>query len=497
MTTPLQDPHVPFEAKIRDFLLRHHLLTEGQGEPRFREWGVGLSGGGDSVFLAYFLSRLCPSSVSLSLVHFNHRTHPGKNLEDAEFVRDFSRKVGVPLDYGESPSKETHRPGISETVLREERQYYFQGLLKSRPKMALFLAHQRDDRIETVLANLFRGGGPRSIIGISPVTRKRVFRPLLEIGREEIRTFLLQSAIPFRNDPENTNMAHLRNRTRHELRAAIDGFFPPHGTSHLSRLADLMERELQGPSLSPALLCRRESAGIIGFSLFLYKSLRPSAQGDFLRALLNRQSDLGIPVPPERNLLRTLDNSDPGTNRQNFPLGVGWSISIVFGQADLVYKYPGTDKWHLELNRTRVPDFLASRNIALPRGGSLLFSRTDPQESETPQKVRAGISVRVRLCGENSPDSSFSVRYWSPGLGLFPEPESPVHKTVAAFWKDRSLAWARKLRLPILCRGPRALWIPCILDRSGHLPDNGPGEDIQITFQERERSEWKKFLENP
>lgn len=498
MTNPSPDPLAPFEPGIRDFLLRHDLLTQDASPPLFREWAVAVSGGGDSVFLCHLLKRLAPPSVALFFLHFNHHTDKKKNGEDLSFVRELSERIGACFHSGESPSPELSRPGISETILRQERHVFFEDFLRTHPRSALFLGHQLDDRIETILANLFRGGGPRSLIGIAPSSSGRIFRPLLAFGRQEIRKALDLSGLSYREDPANTDPAHLRNRIRLILRGEIDRFFPPNGTRHLAHLGTLMERETSPPDLFPSLLCENETPGRIRFSFFMYRSMRPSTQGLFIRTLLNRQRLHGLPIPTERNLLRSLEQADPEKPFRSFPLGKEWALSLVFGRADLVYQYPETETWRYDLSPSILRESSAPLRIPLPRGGVLFLDR-EPIGEETGQR-RSIPGQRTSFCVPSSTDQvspPLFLRYWESGLRVFSGEEVLSPPTVSSFWKDRPMTSSVKALLPVLCRGPLALWIPGILDRTDLLPQTGAGSKVTLTYQSRERSEWKKFLENP
>ncbi len=497
MTIPLPDPFALFESKVVEFLLRHNLLTANGSPPRFREWAVAVSGGGDSVFLCHLLKRLVPPAVSLNILHFNHRTDERKNREDQDFVESLSKMLDLPFLAGFSPSSEGSRRGLSETVLRQERHAFFDTYLSTHPQAALFLGHQLDDRIETILANLFRGGGPRSLVGIAEESRGRIYRPLLEFEREEIRHVLVFSGLSYRDDPANMDPAHLRNRIRHNLRGEIDRFFPPHGTRHLGHLATLMERETSLPPLSSSLLCEEERPGQVRFSLFLYHSLRPSAQGLFLRTLLNRQKSFGLPIPPERNLLRTLELSDPEKKLLNYPLGKDWEFSIVFGRADLIYKYPETDTWRYDLISGIHRDDFTSVTLALPRGGTLLIGSTPASVDRMKRSGGPGMTTSIILTEGTATEDSFSLRYWASGLQVLPDREEASPKSVSSIWKNRPWPFARKFLVPVLCRGPYAVWIPGTLDRTERLPKNESGIEVTLTYQVRERSEWKRFLESP
>ena len=58
------------------------------------------------------------------------------------------------------------------------------------------VAHNQNDCAETVLFHLFRGTGIHGLCGMKPIQGK-VIRPLLNITRQEIETWLDGSGIPY------------------------------------------------------------------------------------------------------------------------------------------------------------------------------------------------------------------------------------------------------------------------------------------------------------
>ena len=496
MITPSPEPLAPFDEIVRSFLLHHGLLPENGHRPSFDEWAIGLSGGGDSIFLLHLLLRHRPSHFRIQLLHFDHHTEETRNLSDRIFLTEISKSLELPLLLGESPSPEKSRSGVSETVLRQERQTFFEHYLSDHPHSALFLGHQADDRIETILSNLFQGGGPRSLIGISPTTGNRTFRPILTIRRDDIREALNLANIPYVNDPSNQDTSHLRNRIRHNLRPFLDQFFPPHGTRHLEHLAFLMEREIPAlPPDHPLLLCEEESEGHIRFSLFLYRSLKPSLQGLFLRWLMNRQAGYGLPVPPERNLLRTLQEIRFQTENRPFPLGQEWYIHVVLGRAVLVYQY--SEFW---TQKIAVPNREGENlRIRLPRGGTLSVLRLSAEEVANHFLGRSpGMSCLIHASGQpEEGDRTLDITYWRPGLHILPGKEDRNPLLVSSLWRSRKIPEVYRRRWPILCQGQSAVWMPGLFDRSSLLDPRNNDVLGLLTYQERERSEWKKFLGNP
>lgn len=506
MTSSSKDPFAPFDSPFRDFLLRHNLVSPGG--PR---WGVAVSGGGDSVFLLTLLFRHRPPGQPIDILYFNHHTDPQKNSRDQDFVAALADRYSAGLVVGESPSPEKRRPNISETILRQERQEFFRRYLERTSPSILFVGHQKDDRIETVLANLFRGTGPRGLVGIREKSGK-IYRPLLFLGREKIRHVLREANHPFMEDPANEDLGPLRNRIRLELRPAIDRLFP-HGTEHLDSLAQIMAQEISAPPPLPTgLLLSREEPGHLTFSLRLFQSLPPAKQAEFSRSLLERQSRWSLPLPPERNLLRTLTDP-PSSPLRRFPLGQGWHLDIVSDHVILVYLYPDTQNMTLSI-AAHLQALLRERgksiSLSLPRGGSLAIAY---QEDDLRRTFSKDLSCRPSLTAflsgevlkEGAKDLGIIYRRRDlllfaplPGIGegdLSARTSGPG--TVDRLLSRRPIPAATKDRLPILTFREKALWIPGELDRTRDLPGADQSPYLSITFQSQEPSWWKKFLENP
>ena len=99
-------------------------------------------------------------------------------------------------------------------------------------------AHTRDDQAETVLLRLIRGAGPAGLAGIRPRIGP-VVRPLLDIRRAELREYLRERGLSYREDPSNRDERILRNRVRHRLIPFLAEHFSPAITGVLARGAGI------------------------------------------------------------------------------------------------------------------------------------------------------------------------------------------------------------------------------------------------------------------
>ncbi|HET7710719.1 MAG TPA: tRNA lysidine(34) synthetase TilS, partial [Thermoanaerobaculia bacterium] len=128
---------------------------------------------------------------------------------------------------------EVKRIGV-EAAAREVRLRAFAAAREKAGSAWVATAHQKNDQAETVLMRLLSGGGLGSLQGIRPV-REWMIRPLLDIGRDEIETFLQQRAVAPRRDRMNDEDRYLRVRTRRMLRDA-----GPESVDHLASIARQM-----------------------------------------------------------------------------------------------------------------------------------------------------------------------------------------------------------------------------------------------------------------
>jgi tRNA(Ile)-lysidine synthase len=183
--------------------------------------GVAVSGGADSVSLLLSLASIFDSSC-LRVITVDHGIRSEEESGgDAEFVRKVCEDLGVKclvkkIEHGkiEDVSKES---GLSvEAVARNIRYEAFEYFIESENLLALCLAHNQGDLCETLLMRFLQGSGIEGMGGIAQKRGKYV-RPLLELSRAEIESYLREKNQLWRTDATNSDTKYLRNRIRNVL----------------------------------------------------------------------------------------------------------------------------------------------------------------------------------------------------------------------------------------------------------------------------------------
>ena len=216
--------------------------VEGQASiPRGARVVAAVSGGGDSVALLHLLAELAARSlVTLAgVAHVNHRLRGAASDEDERFCRDLARRFGVPClvesvavaDVARSRRISVERAG------HQVRHAFFGRAAAELGAGRVALGHTIDDQAETVLLRLIRGAGAAGLSGMRPRTGLLV-RPLLAIRRADLRRYLRDRGVPFREDALNADLRVPRNRVRHDLLPRLRTY-SPRIVEALARQADI------------------------------------------------------------------------------------------------------------------------------------------------------------------------------------------------------------------------------------------------------------------
>ena len=194
--------------KVLNWCRQERLLQSGEHVV------CAVSGGMDSVAMLHCLLSLRDAlQITVSAAHYNHCLRGEASEEDEAFVRRLCASWGVRLitERGDvlARSRET-----GESVEEAARHMRYDFLLRQKGLVAV--AHHGDDQVETVLLNLLRGTGLKGLCAMAP-RQDRIIRPLLDVTRQEIKTYMQEQGLPFREDATNGEDDALRNRLRHHV----------------------------------------------------------------------------------------------------------------------------------------------------------------------------------------------------------------------------------------------------------------------------------------
>lgn len=187
---------------------------------------AGLSGGADSVaLLQLLLPGIREGAVRIRAVHVNHGLRGSEADEDERFAGELCRASGI----GFTAFRADLGGRKDEASARAARYSFFRRAVAETGADGLLLAHNADDQAETFLMRLLRGAGADGLQCMADEQERdgiRILRPMLALGREEIRKALLADGIKWREDSSNRDTAYLRNRIRMELIPLMEEMTP-------------------------------------------------------------------------------------------------------------------------------------------------------------------------------------------------------------------------------------------------------------------------------
>jgi tRNA(Ile)-lysidine synthase len=182
--------------------------------------GVAVSGGGDSVALLHILSRcLEGSDTTILAATVDHGLRP-EAAQEATRVANWCQSLGI--CHATLKWRGWDGSGNLQDRARHARYQLLGDWAKSRRIPDLAVGHTADDQAETVLMRLGRAAGVAGLAAM-PVRRSldgvTLVRPLLHLGREDLRGYLRRNDLDWVEDPSNDDPRYDRVRARQALRA--------------------------------------------------------------------------------------------------------------------------------------------------------------------------------------------------------------------------------------------------------------------------------------
>lgn len=197
---------------------------------------VAVSGGADSLALAYALSLEAPKFViQLQAITIDHQLQSGSGDQALKVVEQM-KSLGIETTIEKVSVEITD--GL-EASARKARYAALDSFGVSLSAVAIFLGHTRDDQAESVLLGLARGSGTRSLSGMA-VRNGKYIRPLLSITREQTVSMCQEVGLLAWSDPHNSDLNFARVRVRRQAIPILEKTIGPGITDALARSAELL-----------------------------------------------------------------------------------------------------------------------------------------------------------------------------------------------------------------------------------------------------------------
>jgi tRNA(Ile)-lysidine synthase len=337
------------------------------------------------------------------------------------------------------------------------------------------LGHTRSDQAETVLFRFLRGSGTAGLAGIRPVTSQGIVRPLIEIDRGEIRQFLRERGIAWREDSSNATLQFARNRIRHQLLPQLAAVWNPAIVQTLAHTADwalaeeaYWEAEIdrlaaEHFTVFPGAVCLRVDA----------LAALPLAAGRRLvrRAMERVKSNLrGVDFGHIAAVLE-LASAGAGSGRVQAP---GLDICRSFEWL----------RFSLRDAKSKVNGYQLPASIPgiLPvPGTSLAFSLELIEKAETLAGSNNVYNGEVGCLDWQRLSGSLELRNWRPGDQYQPAGSTGKEKIKTLFQQARIPLWERR-HWPVLTDGTSIVWVRLFGPAAEFAA--GPGSSLILKVRE-------------
>jgi len=180
---------------------------------------VAVSGGPDSMSLLFLVNAFIKyKKGNLIALIVDHRIRKNSKQE-AKFISTYLDKNNI-----NSQILSVNKDKVSKKSMNEARDNRYNLLTDYCIKnnfLHLFIAHHKDDNLETFLNRKIAGSdfyGLKSMSELSSYNRVNIIRPLLNFSKEIILDYNKKNKIEYINDPSNFNLDYTRPTIRNFLK---------------------------------------------------------------------------------------------------------------------------------------------------------------------------------------------------------------------------------------------------------------------------------------
>lgn len=150
----------------------------------------------------------------LIVAHLDHGIRADSH-QDAAIVKDVAARYHIPVVM--------HRIELgqhaSEDRARQARYEFLRSVKEASNARAIITAHHRNDELETAILHLYRGTGRKGLSSLRSDSQVDIVRPLLPYSKKDIRDYVKQHSVAWREDSTNQDIRYMRNHIRHNILA--------------------------------------------------------------------------------------------------------------------------------------------------------------------------------------------------------------------------------------------------------------------------------------
>ena len=205
----------------------------------------GVSGGPDSICMLDILKDLKEElKFELIVCHVNHLIRE-EAISDEEYVVNYCKVNNIKYYVKRIDVKKyanNNKQGTEEAG-RTVRYEFFEEILQKEGANKIAIAHNKNDKIETIIMNMLRGSGISGLKGIEPKRENKYIRPLIETERTSIEEYCEEKNLRPRIDKTNFINDCTRNKIRNVVIPYIKNEFNPNIINTMDRLSSIIEEE--------------------------------------------------------------------------------------------------------------------------------------------------------------------------------------------------------------------------------------------------------------
>lgn len=443
---------------------------------------VMVSGGGDSVALLHLLAAGTLGEHPVRALHVNHRLRGADADADQHFVEELCAALSIEceverIDVGALAAEqrlnlEDAGRRVRRTVADAHLDAWCAELGVSAMAGRIAIAHTRDDRVETFLMRAAEGTATGGLASIRPASG-RIVRPLIDADRADVRTWLFEEGLTWRDDATNDDMGRSRAYVRAEVVPALERLNPA-VRANLARTMDLLADDDTLLSSMAAAFARdfsdhREDTGEVTFEVEWMATLDKTMVRRVIRTAL-------VSAFPEASRIEAahVEALADGLAQEGFARDIGEGLRAWREYGRLVVSCAPDDEPRVAPRLLSVPgslEFAGGLVIATPSGPDAMDGSENTALIDA-AAVQTGLSVGSAAEGERMRP-----------LGM------QGSRKLSDLLIDAKVARRHRARVPVVRDGERVVWLAGVRMSDEYKVTESTTEAIRLEWKPGRRRE--------